>query len=231
MMSEAKSLTEDTSMHLDAGMALSSAVLSNFAIQHLLAANHFSRHVAEVENAHTGKPFGAFFEEILWFSSACVLSCCAGLEAYANELLLDHAKHLPELSPELVAKFWNLIERKPVFDKLDMALLLKKKALLSRDTRPTKDVATIVYLRNSLTHFKPEWDNEQVKHAELSRQLEHRFTPSQFLPAEDPIFPRRWATHGCMQWALKSCVDFLIDLESRANLPPKVGEYASQLRG
>src|SRR5439155_9055858 len=68
------------------------ALRTNFSILHLLAAAHFSRHVADLEQAQTGEPFGAFFEEIVWFSSACVLSCSAGLEAYANELFVDRSE-------------------------------------------------------------------------------------------------------------------------------------------
>src|SRR5437667_11456276 len=75
-----------------------------------------------------------------------------------------------------------------------------------RDTSP---LPAMVALRNGLTHFKPEWDNEQVAHAKLSQQLAHRFMPSPFLAAGESIFPRCWATHGCTQWALKSCVDLL----------------------
>ena len=34
----------------------------NFSIQHLLAAAHFSRHVSELERAHTGELFGALVD-------------------------------------------------------------------------------------------------------------------------------------------------------------------------
>ena len=207
------------------------ALRINFSIQHLLAAAHFSRHVAEVEQAHKGEPFGAFFEEIIWFSSACVLSCTAGLEAYANELFVDRSEHFPDLRPEVADKLWELFEQKPTLEKFDMALLLKKKPVLDRGSRPTQDVAALVALRNGLTHFKPEWDNEQVAHAKLSQQLAHRFMPSPFLAAGESIFPRCWATHGCTQWALKSCVDFLTGFESLSGVPARAAKFAARLSG
>ena|SRR5439155_6633148 len=108
------------------------ALRTNFSILHLLAAAHFSRHVAEIEHAHNGEPFGAFFEEIIWFSSACILSCSAGLEAYANELFVDRSEHFPNLRPEVADKLWELFEQKPTLEKFDMALLLKQKPLLDR---------------------------------------------------------------------------------------------------
>lgn len=204
---------------------------TNFSIQHLLAAAHFSRHVAGVEQAHAGESFGAFFEEIIWFSSACVLSCCAGLEAYANELFVDRSEHFPDLRPQIADKLWELFEQKPTLDKFDMALLLKQKALLDRGSRPMQDVAALIALRNGLTHFKPEWENEQEEHAKLSQRLASKFVPSPFLVGREPLFPKRWASHGCTQWALKSCVDFLNNFESLSGVPPRATKFAARLNG
>jgi hypothetical protein len=189
----------------------------NFSIEHLLAAAHFSRHVAELEQAHTGEPFGAFFDEILWFSSACVLSCAAGLEAYVNELFIDH---FPDLRPEDADK----IEWKSILEKFNDALRLKQKPLLD-GSRPIQDVAALLALRNHLTHFKPRWDYNK-----LSRNLEVRFAPSPFI-ADRSIFPQGWATHGCTKWAVKSCVDFLIAFESRAGVPARVAKHSARLSG
>lgn len=203
----------------------------NFSIHHLLAAAHFSRHVAEIEHAHNGEPFGAFFEEIIWFSSACVLSCSAGLEAYSNELFVDRAEHFPDLRPEVADKLWELFEQKPTLEKFDMALLLKQKPLLDRGSHRIQDVAALVALRNGVTHFKPEWENEQEAHAKLSEKLANRFVPSPFLPGTESIFPLRWATHGCTQWALKCCVDFLTSFESLSGVPARVATFVARLSG
>lgn len=203
----------------------------NFAIQHLLGAAHFSRHVAELEQAHTGKMFGGFFDEILWFSSACVLSCSAGLEAYANELFIDRSQHFPDLRPEDADKLWDVIQRNRTLEKFDFALLLKQKPLLGQWSRLTEDVRALIDLRNRITHFKSQWDGKTGAHAEVSRTLEDRFEPSPFLPDTESLFPRRWATHGCTRWALKSCVDFLIAFESLSGVPARVAKHAARLTG
>jgi hypothetical protein len=80
-------------------------------------------------------------------------------------------------------------------------------------------------------HFQPEWDNEQVAHARLSQQLARRFTPTPFLAGPESIFPRRWATHGCTQWALKTCVDFLTGFESLSSISAKAANFAGRLSG
>jgi hypothetical protein len=200
----------------------------NFSIQHLFAASHFSKQVATVEYAHAEEAFGAFFEEILWLSSACVLLCVAALEAYANELFVDRAQHFPDLRSDIADKLWELYEQKPTLEKFDMALYIKQKPPLERGSRPTQDVADLIILRNGLTHFKPEWDNEQVEHAKISKRLADRFVASPFLTDQEPIFPRRWATAGCTRWAVESAVSFLQDFEISAGLPPKIMKFAER---
>jgi hypothetical protein len=205
------------------------AVRFNFSIEHLRAAAHFSRHVAELEQANTVEIRGAFFDEILWFSSACVLSCAASVEAYVNELFIDRAEHFPDLRPEVADTLWELIERKPTLKKFDMAFMLKQKTLLDRGSRPTEDVVALFELRNRITHFRPQWDGTIGPHAELSRTLENRFAPSPFLADTESLFPRRWATHGCTKWAVESCVEFLNVFESCAGVPARVAKHSARL--
>ncbi len=203
----------------------------NFSIQHLLAAAHFSRHVSELERAHTGELFGAFFEEILWFSSACVLSCSAGLEAYINELFIDRAEHFQTVDRPKSGRSRSRASGSETQDKFDKALWLKQEPLLDRGSRPTEDVVALFELRNRITHFRPQWDGTIGSHAELSRTLENRFDPSPFLADTESLFPRRCATHGCTKWAVKSCIDFLTVFESRSGVPRRVAKHATRLSG
>src|SRR6266581_4894848 len=98
---------------------------SNFAILHLLSAAAFSREVGKLEQAHAGKPFGDFWEEILASATAAVFTAVAGFEAFANELFVDHATVFPELRVEVMAKLWELYEQKAILEKYEFALLLK----------------------------------------------------------------------------------------------------------
>jgi hypothetical protein len=197
---------------LAAAKVESSATLrTNLSVHHLLAAAYFARQIGLLEKAHNPGEWGDFFSEILWLSSACVFSCVAGLEAYANELFVDRSQHFHDLRPEVLDKMWELLEQKPVLDKFDMARLLLDKPPADRGARPAQDIAALVLLRNGLTHFKPEWDNEQTVHTKIARQLQNRFSGTPFLPATESLFPRRWASYGCAKWAVLSCVNFLVD--------------------
>lgn len=63
--------------------------LTHFGVPHLIAAARHSRAVKALEDENIGKPFGPFYDEVLGDSSACILLCVAGLEAYINEFFAD----------------------------------------------------------------------------------------------------------------------------------------------
>jgi hypothetical protein len=140
-------------------------------VQHLLAAARFSRRTGDVEDTHKGEIFGTFFEEIPWSATGAVFFCVAGLEAYANELFIGRAKNFPDLRPEVANRFWELSEQKPLLEKFDLVCRLRNRPALDRGTRPSQDVRALIALRNALTHFKPEWEDEQDVHRKVSKLL------------------------------------------------------------
>jgi hypothetical protein len=196
------------------------ATRMNFAVQHLMAAARFSRAVKAVEAAHAGEQFGDFWDEILHNSVACVFACVASLEGYANELFDDRANVFPGYANDLLDKLWETFEQKPILEKFQFALLLKGKPELDRGAQPFQCASAMIDLRNALTHFKPEWTNEAVRHRKLSQRLNGMFVPSAFL-SDELVFPRRWATHGCTKWSIESVRSFAEQFELNAGLPSK----------
>lgn len=201
----------------------------NLSVLHLLSAASFSRAAASIEEANAGRLFGEFWEGILAQSTATVLISVAALEAYANELFVDHAKIFPDLRIEVMAHLWELYEQKPPLEKYEFAILLKKGQPLERGTSPYRDVAALVKLRNALTHFKPEWEDQQVQHAKVSSLLKGKFISSPFMPSTEALFPKAWASHGCTSWAVRSVVDFIFEFERRADLPSRLSPFVERL--
>ena len=202
-----------------------------FAVQHLLAAARFSRHVGRIEQENANTPFGPFFEEIIGYSCACVFSSVAALEAYANEVFADRAQNFLRTHPTIADTLWDLSESEPVLNKFDVIAALLEVAKADRGSRPTQDVAAIIRLRNAITHFKPEWDDEEASHATLSDLLANRFDGTPFLNPNERMFPRRWMSHAGTRWAVESCLSFLTEFEARTTLKPKVQGFASQVIG
>ena len=192
----------------------------NFAVQHHFAAARFSRSVTAIENAHAGEEIADFWDEILHNSVACVFSCAASLESYANEMFVDRDVAFPSYRSELLDKLWETFELKPILEKFEFALLLREKRKLDRGTRAYESASALIELRNALTHFKPEWTDLATRHRKLSKRLDGKFSPSPFLN-DELVFPRRWATQGCTKWAVETVLSFAREFEALGDMPPK----------
>jgi hypothetical protein len=201
---------------------------TNLAVQHLLAASKFSREVKRVEDGNAGSEFGGFWEDILHYSIACTFGCAASLEAYANELFHDRATVFSGYSNPLLDRLWETFETKPILEKFQFALLLKNAPEMDRGAKVFQHATALVHLRNALTHFKPEWANEAVEHRKLSNRLAGLFTPGPFLK-DELIFPRRWATHGCTAWAVRTVRAFAESFEQHGQLPSKYSAWTERL--
>lgn len=205
------------------------SVRTNLSVSHLLSAALFSRTAGAIETANAARELGEFWEQIQAFAIAAVLTSVAALEAYANELFVDHLQVFPDIRPDVMAKLWELYEQKPILEKYDFALLLRKGSPFDRGASPHQDVAALLKLRNALTHYKPEWSNEQVEHAKVSKVLQNRAVTSPFFPRSESLFPRAWASHGTVCWAVHSSVSFLRDFEQRAVLESRVAPFVERL--
>jgi hypothetical protein len=71
----------------------------------------------------------------------------------------------------------------------------------------------ILELQNALTHFKPEWRDEASKHRRVSTVLAAKIAGSPFLSEPELLFPRRWASHDCTSWTVRSTVALMREVE------------------
>ncbi len=197
----------------------------NLSVPHLISAATYAVQLRSVEAANSGKEFGEFWNDVFACATATVFASVAALESYANELFIDHQTVFPELRPEVMAKLWELYEQKPPLEKFDFALILKTGKALDRGGSPYQDVATAIKLRNGLMHFKPEWFSEQEEHAKLSQALKNRATHSPLLPAQEPLFPRAWASYATSAWVVRSVFAFLVDFERNAQVEARISKH------
>lgn len=214
-------------MHISFSASVS--VKSNFSGPHLSSAALFSGKVGDIEDQHKDDEFGSFFEEIRSYSMACVISSVASLEAYANEIFIDHKEYFPEIEERIVVKFWELYEQKSILDKYSFALFIKDKEEFTKGESPYQDIYALIKLRNALVHFKPEWDDQQNIHKTVSSKLSGRFEPTKFMGPHEPLFPKRWSSSGCTKWAVRSVVDFVTVFDEMAGFDSKIKKQASKL--
>jgi hypothetical protein len=202
---------------------------TNLAVQHIFAAAYSSRKAEELENANAGKPFGEFYEEIVWNVSAAVLFAVASLEADVNEIFVDANINLREYDKEVVDEIWKLIEKTSILDKYAMVLFLKTKERFDKSDPAYQDAANLIKLRNALVHFKPEWSDEKKEHKKIENRLKGKFELSPFLPAETEFFPKKCMSHGCAEWAVQTALAFRTFFSLEAGLPNRFDPHRGRL--
>jgi hypothetical protein len=175
------------------------SVRHNLAIQHLMGAALFARNTHAIEELHRGESIEPYFNQIMWQVTACVMMAVAAVEAHFNERMADL---------KVDNEFLKLIDRKGPIERHARVLQFRGGAVLDLGAAPTQPFSDLVLLRNALVHFSPEWDTDQVRHAELHTSLKGKFTTSPFVGPNDVFFPKRCMSHGCAAWAVRSARDF-----------------------
>jgi hypothetical protein len=202
----------------------------NFSILHLMAATRLSRAAGAIEKEHQGEPHGDFAEDIRSFATACVLTSVAAMEAYINEVFADHATMFPKIPPADLDEFWKGFERRgKILEKFNLALILVGGRIMDKDMPPRQGAEALIKLRNALTHFKPEWENEQKEHENLSKHLRCYIKPSPFFGGTGSLFPRLWASHSCTKWTVKTTIAFLSEFEKLGSIKPRMGDLLTRL--
>jgi hypothetical protein len=201
----------------------------NFAVQHLMAAARFSRQVGKVEEENADAGFGQHFDELLHYTSACILSSVAALEAYANEFFADAATTLSAVPAHTLERLGTVIEQQSILDKFEIALAFKGDQQLDRGREPVQSIEVLIRTRNALMHFKPEWLDEPDTYRRLSNQLLGKFSPSPIVTGDIPIFPMKIATHSCTKWAVNSCIQFAEEFENIGQFPSKFSKFMDRL--
>ena len=206
-----------------ATMDATAHLIANFALQHLKAAITFSNHVVGLETKHINEPFGAFFEDIRSYASACYLSSVASLEALINEFFIAHEGKLRSQLCDFERVFWGKkgIVHKPTLIKYQHALLTLSLPQIDPDCTEYQDVRALIGLRNSLVHYKPIWDLDRKDRIDLIEILNSRFSLSPFLEESADFISMRCMTAGCTKWAISSTLTFMREFHQRANLDPQ----------
>ncbi len=217
-------------------------VISNFALTHFNAANHFANKVIEIEEANKSGPFGNYFEEVSIYCSSCIISAAASMEALINELYLtpgplnDSVDNFNEFfwGGEIEEAFLFFFrkkkktrgfERKSALDKYRKALILLGKQRLNKNEELYRLAGTLIGYRNYLIHFKPLWDEER-RDESLEENLRGQFETAPNVDAGTNFLAMQCMSAGCANWAVTTARNFIQDFGQSSELfPKKFGEF------
>lgn len=195
-------------------------VIPNFAFQHLKAATIFRNHVLRLELENEGRPLDDFFEEIRSYSSACIMSSVASLEALINELFIDPTLPLRPLLKNFETEFWDGIERKSILEKYQKALTLIGVASLNENSFVYKGAWGMIELRNALIHYKPIWDPLRKRTVELIEELDGKFSHSPFTDHGADFVAVKCMSGGCVSWCVSTALSFMKEFANHSKIAP-----------
>ena len=201
---------------------------TSLAPHHLFAAARLAKRIREVEQENQGKPFGAFYDEILHNALGVAMMTVASLESYANELYFEGSAIAPAQNQAFASEFQEIVDREPVLRKFSLILAIRSAKRLDLGCPEVQSVDALIKLRNAIVHFRSEWFGEQDEHAKLCKRLHNRFLASPFL-SNEPLFPNAWASASFANWALRSTMQFLRYFYTEAGLQDPLQKFISRV--
>lgn len=204
-------------------MSISIAIRHYFSLNHFAAASTLAKQCCEIESAnHEEHLQSAAIRANQAAAIGALISSVAFLEATINEVFADcadntspHGHPLPNAA--LLADMWRQgIPRTAsysVLEKYQIALTLCGKPNFLTDRRPAQDVDALVFARNYMIHFEPEFvrstsGSEKVRLQRIQSRLNRRFELNRLAAANQLFFPDRALGAGCAKWALSSALAF-----------------------
>ena len=204
--------------------AYEAEVKSGLAVHHRNAAEFFAEQATMLERS--AEPSERTPEQCRSYALGAVFCAVAFLEAMINEIYLSavdgpHSAHFADfLKAEAVAKEWVSPPnpRWSLMDKYERILKVSGSEEYGNADRLRNDVASLIHLRNSLVHYKPEWDTKPKRHKDVETRLAGKFAENLFSAPTQAFFPHRCLGAGCARWAVSIATEFALDVRARLGL-------------
>jgi hypothetical protein len=219
--------TKSLSGSLSASGTLTTRRKHSMSRQHLAAASYFAANSQELE-ATVSQPTEEERSHHRAYVTGAILSSVAFLEASINELFLECIGNdtgklgpLQDAAKQAMAEAWPSVERRPILEKYQHALVKSNLREFKKGRPPYQDASSLVALRNALVHYTPEWDDEETLHDNLRKRLSRKFEPNPFAAPGTLWFPHVCLGAGCASWATDTARRFSQDFTQRMGIPTR----------
>ena len=201
------------------------------SLQHIQSAALFARYSGRIEREYDGSFSGELLTEYLAYVTASIFTAIAFLEARINEFFADAGEKYGENpldsdTKKLLADKWESISKDysiKMMDKFDIALMVVGKPVFNRGEKPAQDVALVVRLRNTLTHYEPEWINDVTKALSMvatkKKPIKSLLGKFSISPLMDEKNPYKFLNYGCARWAVESSLAYSDEFYARLEKP------------
>lgn len=187
----------------------------SFSKQHYRSARYFSEEAARMENSSTN-PSKVDESKHRAYVTGTILFAIAALEVSINEFYLkalDGNKNtllgINDSQLSALASQWVTVESFCVLEKYQEALKSVGQKEFDRGRNPFQDTDSLIYLRNALIHYKPEWDDEAKVHQKIEACLHKKFPLNTFSNPKGLWFPHQCLGAGCAKWSVDTIESFM----------------------
>lgn len=175
------------------------SIKTDFSIYHLFTAAHYARDAHKIEQQIKPPDPEKTRIEYVGLVTGSVIMSVAALESRINDIYLSAVdknynvfKGFELNILEALSEIWHDIGDKHIstLTKYQICLLISKKSTIDKSVKTYQDVSLVIGLRNSLIHYKSEWDNVDGKHNKLESKLKNKFKISPYSHINDAFFPK-----------------------------------------
>jgi hypothetical protein len=218
-----------------------------FSHDQALTAANLSRRCGELEVSAAGlsdeeRAAGTTWESYRREHRACAIASIVAsaslLETSINELYAS-ASHenltvggglggLTRTQRDTLIDVADPISGNKLLDKFQLTLRLLNLSSFVRGQAPYQDAQTLVFLRNSLVHYKPKFrevgsEEDREEQRTWQRLAGKRRSENPFTGQGNPFFPDRCLSHGYTTWAWETALTFCDDFFMRVGVEPPYG--------
>jgi hypothetical protein len=209
------------------------AIRNYFSLQQLAAACELAKLCEDTEKKLSDTSKWPSSNRLVQASAiGALISSVAFMEATINEVFADCADgtsphHQPFPNSALLADLWSRgVPRRAsynVLDKYQIALNLSGRENMKEDEKPFQDASALVFARNYLIHYEPEWVRsttppEKPKLQKIHSRLKGKFDLNTLAPSGSFFFPDKALGAGCARWSVSTALALVDEFFERAGV-------------
>ena len=211
-------------------------VSHKLSFSHIKAAAHFAKLSYEKEDKYDdSKPSSELRDEHRSYVIGSIITAVCYLEATINELFtnVEDISHSNEWSSDVAKKMneeWDNERSLQLIIKYERALCIVKSESFDKGAEPYQSAASLIFLRNALIHYKPEWigtgeSYNKTLNEKLRQKLENKIKKLNPMTREGSLFfPHQCLGYGCAKWAVESSVKFSDEFFYKIGLPSNLNQ-------
>lgn len=188
---------------------------SNFAAQHLQAAEHFCMLVAKIEADADARRSAFAPPEYYHYWHASVVFAVMSMEANIYDVMTAPNRGDPSPLGNIALSITD--HHRPLLDRYSSVHSRVVGRPLPLNHGVAQEASALVVLRDEIVHYKTEWRDEAVVSSRLEKMLRSRITLNPF-QCGGVFFPDKCVSANSSHWATSTARTFIVSFASETGV-------------